>query len=154
MSATRITDAGLLIEAIRRLRCRSVPNSHPLAWTAVQPGVLKDALDKLMTADAIRDVCNELLVADQIVITARLLAYDDQSNVLDCIDGVVKRLHPEVPFRPTQFFTIHGTPCMYVPKWPQRAGLRSLAIKGIYVTRDGLPKKVIEYRHKKHIAYP
>lgn len=154
MSGVRITDAGLFIEAVRRLRGRPIPHSRPVAWSAVNPELLINGLSKLMTPHAMRDVCNALIKDGQVAVAARKVTYNDNAIMSDCTDGLVMSFHPDVPFKRFQLFTAHGTPCVRVPMRKKWVNLNALTIQGIYIISDGLPKKVVEYREKQQIVYP
>lgn len=153
MPAFRVTNALLIIEAIRRTRGRKIPHSDPPAYEYSHPYHVYERLSPWMSTEEMKHEFNLLLI-DQVIVAPIWMTTTHEFSPGDRRVGLLRSYDDAVAIQKAwQWFSLEGEPLSQevVRKAPSFISMQS---RGLYVVGDGLPRGVRHLLHTQKYIYP
>jgi hypothetical protein len=145
---SRIDDMSLIIEIVRRLRNKPIPNIDYIAYPGVDTQKVLIAASHFFEGQQLRKVLQKMIDDGSILCWGRRTPVNmdtDNSFSVRTKSGIFKWFHPDVKPMVRQWFTPTGTS---LSEQKVKAGRKNkspmvlVGIKHLYVTEDGLPQTI------------
>lgn len=149
---SRVDDAALCIEAIRRQRPRRIPNVADESYVGANAEMVLESLSLWCTNYQLRDLVNRLIHEGHICLAGQLVERTGELKKIKHHTGLITRVHPDFSISHEYFLTPAGTPKRGADvRDPQYVWLR---LKTFYVTADGVPLKIKKFLNNGEYIYP